>query len=62
MTSSVLFAEPPALLSRTVNLKDKVLATDGSISTGISVPGVVVNPDKTVAILGKYLTGEILGI
>ena len=58
--SSELFAEPPALLSRTVNLKFIVLATDGKASTVISVPAVVVAPVNTEAILGKYLTGEVL--
>ena len=57
--SSLLFADPSALLSRTVSLKFIVLATDGKASTGISVPEVVEAPVKTEAILGKYLIGEV---
>ena len=45
--SSELLADPPALLSRTVNLKFIVLATEGKASTVISVPAVVVAPFKT---------------
>ena len=59
--SSLLFAGPPALLSRTVNLKFKVLATDDSASTVISEPEVVVAPAKTLDICGKYLVGEVEG-
>ena len=59
--SSVLFAEPLALLSRTVNLKFKVLATPGNTSTGISKPEVVTDPVNRVIILGKYRIGEVTG-
>lgn len=51
--SSLLFAEPPALLSRTVNLKFKFLATEGKASTVISEPEVVVAPAKTLVMFGK---------
>jgi hypothetical protein len=59
MVSSPLFAGPLALLSRTVSLKFIVLATEGTASTVISVPEVVVAPAKTLDIFGKYLTGEV---
>ena len=59
--SSVLLAEPLALLSRTVNLKFKVLATPGKTSTGISKPEVVTDPANKVVMLGKYRMGEVLG-
>ncbi len=58
--SSLLFAGPPALLSRAVTLKFNVLATEGKASTVISLPAVVVPPVKTVAILGKYLVGDVV--
>ena len=45
--SSLLLAEPPALLSLTVKRKFMVLATEGKASTVISVPAVVVAPAKT---------------
>ena len=60
--SSLLFADPPALLSLTVNLKFKVLATDGKASTTISEPEVVVAPANTLDIFGKYLVGEVVGL
>ena len=60
--SSELFPEPPALLSRTVNLKFNVLATEERASTVIAVPAVVVAPVNIDAILGKYLTGEVVGV
>ena len=57
--SSLLFPAPPALLSRTVNLKFIVLATEGNASTTISVPCVVVAPANTRDKFGKYLTGVV---
>ncbi|CAM3740799.1 hypothetical protein FLSA109164_12645 [Flavobacterium saliperosum] len=51
--SSLLLAEPPALLSLTLNLKFKFLATEGKASTVISAPEVVVAPAKIRDILGK---------
>jgi hypothetical protein len=60
ITSSELFPEPPALLSRTVTLKFNVLATEGNASTVNSEPAVVVAPVNTDAILGKYLVGEVV--
>ena len=59
-TSSLLFPEPPALLSLTVNLKFKDLATEDSASTTISEPEVVVAPAKTLDIFGKYRTGDVV--
>ena len=56
-----MFAEPPALLSRTVNRKFNVLANPESASEGIYNPGVVVKPAKTVVIVGKYRVEEITG-
>ena len=58
--SSLLFADPFALLSRTVTLKFIVLATEGNASTVSAVAEVIVAPVKTEVILGKYLTGEIV--
>jgi hypothetical protein len=58
MVSSLLFAGPLALLSRTVSLKFIVLATEGTASTVISVPEVLLSA-KTLDIFGKYLTGEV---
>ena len=60
--SSLLFVEPPALLSLTVNLKFIVLATEGTASTTISEPEVVVAPVKTDCILGKYLVVDVEGL
>ena len=60
--SSELFPEPPALLSRTVNLKFNDLATLESASTVISDPAVVVAPARIDVILGKYLVGEVVGV
>jgi hypothetical protein len=55
--SSLLFAGPPAWLSRTVKRKFNVLATDDNASTVMSVPAVVVEPAMVEDNIGQYLTG-----